>query len=74
MALELLDDVRRLDAQPKESHRRIHLAIKASETSLTEIYGVGPIIAAQLIGYCRRRGTRFASRDTYSLLQRRGTD
>ena len=37
--------------QTKESHRRIRLAVKASGTSLTEIYGVGPIIAAQLIGY-----------------------
>jgi len=49
LALDLLDDVRRLDEQTKESHRRIRIAIKASGTSLTEIYGVGPIIAAQLI-------------------------
>jgi transposase len=51
MALELLDDVRRLDEQTKESHRRIRIAIKPSGTSLTEIYGVGPINAAQPIGY-----------------------
>lgn len=65
LALELLDDVRRLDAQLKESHRRIRVAIKASGTSLTEIYGVGPIIAATLIGYSGDV-TRFASRDTYA--------
>ena len=46
LALELLDDVRRLDAQTKESHRRIRVAVKASGTSLTDVYGVGPIIAA----------------------------
>jgi transposase len=51
LALELLDDVRRLDAQLKESHRRIRVAIKASGTSLTSLYGVGPVIAATLIGY-----------------------
>ena len=62
MALELLDDVRRLDEQTKASHRRIRLAIKASGTSLTEIYGVGPIVAAQLIGYAGDV-RRFANRD-----------
>jgi len=65
MALELLDDVRRLDEQTKESHRRIRIAIKASGTSLTEIYGVGPIIAAQLIGYAGDI-RRFANRDAFA--------
>ena len=65
MALELLDDVRRLDEQTKESHRRIRVAVKASGTSLTEIYGVGPIIAAQLIGYAGDV-RRFANRDTFA--------
>jgi transposase len=65
LALELLDDVRRLDGQLKESHRRIRVAIKASGTSLTEIYGVGPIIAATLVGYSGDIN-RFAKRDTYA--------
>jgi transposase len=65
IALELLDDVRRLDAQTKESHRRIRIALKASGTSLTEIYGVGPIIAAQIIGYTGDV-RRFANRDAYA--------
>ena len=65
IALELLDDVRRLDEQTKESHRRIRIAIKASRTSLTEIYGVGPIVAAQLIGYAGDV-RRFANRDAFA--------
>jgi transposase len=65
LALELLDDVRRLDAQTKESHRRIRVAVKASGTSLTELYGVGPIIAAQLIGYTGDV-RRFANRDAFA--------
>jgi transposase len=65
LALELLDDVRRLDAQLKESHRRIGVAIKASGTSLTGLYGVGPVIAATLIGYSGDI-TRFANRDAYA--------
>jgi transposase len=65
LALELLDDVRRLDEQTKESHRKIRIAIKASGTSLTEIYGVGPIIAAQLVGYAGDV-RRFANRDAFA--------
>jgi len=65
LALELLDDVRRLDAQTKESHRRIRVAVKASGTSVTEIFGVGPIIAAQLIGYTGDV-RRFANRDAFA--------
>ena len=70
LALELLDDVRRLDAQTKESHRRIRIAGSASPSrhralSLTEPYGVGPIIAAQLIGYAGDVH-RFANRDAFA--------
>jgi transposase len=65
LALELLDDVRRLDAELKESHRRIRVAVKASGTSVTDIYGVGPIIAAELIGYSGDI-CRFANRDAYA--------
>jgi transposase len=65
LVVELLDDVRRLDAQTKESHRRIRVAVKASGTSLTELYGVGPIHAATLIG-CSGDVTRFANRDAYA--------
>jgi transposase len=65
LVVELVDDVRRLDAQTKESHRRIRVAVKASGTSLTELYGVWPIHAATLIGYSGDV-TRFANRDAYA--------
>jgi transposase len=65
LALELLDDIRRLDAQTKESHRRIRVAVKASGTTLTDVYGVGPILAAQIIGYTGDVG-RFANRDVFA--------
>jgi transposase len=65
LVLELLDDLRRLDAQTKESHRRIKIAVKASGTSVTNIYGVGPILAAGLIGYSGDI-RRFANRDAYA--------
>ena len=40
LALELLEDVRRLDNQLKESHKRIEMAVRASGTSLTEVFGI----------------------------------
>jgi len=65
LAVELLEDIRRLDQQLKESHRRIRQAVVASQTSLTKIFGIGPIIAAMLIGYSGDIG-RFANRDAYA--------
>ena len=51
MASELVEDVRRLDAQMKESKRRVAEAVTASKTSLVEIFGVGPVVAAMCIGF-----------------------
>jgi transposase len=65
LALELLDDVRRLDTQIKASHQRIRTAIRASKTSLTDLYGVGPILACTLIGYAGDVH-RFANRDHFA--------
>jgi transposase len=65
LVLELLDDVRRLDEQIKASHQRIRQAVRASGTSLTEVYGIGPIHAAELIGYSGDI-RRFANRDAYA--------
>ena len=62
---ELLDDVERLDVQLKESHKRIKTAVQASGTSLTELYGVGPILACELIGYTGDV-RRFTTRDQFA--------
>ena len=65
LAHELLDDVERLDAQLKASHKRIKDAVLASGTTLTDIYGVGPILAAALVGYTGDV-RRFANRDQFA--------
>jgi transposase len=65
LAVELLDDIRRLDDQLKVSHRRIRDAVRASATSLTDLFGIGPIIAGMLIGYSGDI-SRFANRDSYA--------
>ena len=50
LAHDLLEDIRRLDVQLKDSHRRITAAVAASSTTVTDLFGVGPMIAAILIG------------------------
>ncbi|MGH8895499.1 MAG: IS110 family transposase, partial [Egibacteraceae bacterium] len=51
IARDLLDDVTRLDAQVKDNHRRIREVVAASGTTLTELFGVGPITAAMIIAH-----------------------
>ena len=57
--------MRRLDAQLKESHKRIEVAVRASGTSLTDVYGIGPVLACALIGYTGDV-TRFKGRDQFA--------
>jgi transposase len=65
LALEHLDDLRRLDAQMRISKARIAEAIAASGTSLTELFGVGPVVAAMVIGYTGDVA-RFRNRDRFA--------
>ncbi len=51
LAYEILAEVRRLDTQLKVSKRRVAAAVDASATTVTDVYGVGPILAAIIIGY-----------------------
>ncbi len=64
-ARELLGDVRRLDADIKDTKARIMLAVEASKTCLTDIYGVGPIVAALVIGHTGDV-RRFVSRNQFA--------
>ena len=50
LAAEFLDDLRRLDAQLRETKKKLAAAVKASGTTLTEVFGVGPVIAGTVIG------------------------
>jgi transposase len=65
MALELLGDVRRLDQQLAAISERITAAVDASGTSVTDIYGVGPILAAIILGHTGHVG-RFHSAGHYA--------
>src|ERR687898_472636 len=65
LAVELLDDIRRLDTQLKASHKRIRDAVRASGSTATDLFGVGPILAAMLTGYSGDIA-RFRNRDRYA--------
>ncbi len=65
MARQHLADIRRLDKEIAANKKRINAAVAASGTSVTDIYGVGPVVAALLIGYTGGIG-RFATADRYA--------
>jgi transposase len=50
-AVELVADIERLDVAVADSRARISAAVAASGTTVTDIFGVGPVVAAMLIGY-----------------------
>jgi len=50
LASEVLRDVRTLDRKIADLTGRIEAEVEASGTTLTEIFGVGPILAAKIIG------------------------
>jgi transposase len=51
LAVELLTEVRGVDRDLKELKTRITLAVGVSSTTVTEVIGIGPVMAAYLIGY-----------------------
>jgi transposase len=65
LACELVDDIARLDNQRKSSKAHIRTAVAASATTLTDIFGVGDIVAATLIGHAGDP-TRFATEDRFA--------
>jgi transposase len=65
VAAEFLTDIRRLDSQLRDTNKKLAAAVKASGTSLTGIFGVGPVIAGTVIGDVRQV-FRFPSRDHFA--------
>lgn len=65
IAHEILAEVRRLDTQLKVSKRRVACAVDASATTVTDVYGVGPILAAMIVGYSGD-ARRFATAGHYA--------
>jgi transposase len=53
LAAALIEDLRRIDGQMRETRKKLDAAVRASGTSLTGLFGVGPVIAATVIGEVR---------------------
>jgi len=65
MARTHLGDIRRYDRDLKANRTLIRQAVATTGTTVTDVYGVGPVVAALLIGYTGDIG-RFASADHYA--------
>jgi hypothetical protein len=50
LAAQLLADLRRVDIQRRDVQRKLATAVQASGTTVTGIFGVGPAVAAAVIG------------------------
>jgi transposase len=65
LATEFLAGIRRLDAQLRETKKKLAAAVKASGTTVTKVFGAGPVIAGTTIGDVRHV-SRFPSRDHFA--------
>ncbi len=70
LAAELPDDMLGLDARIREPAKKLAVAVKASGTTLTDLFGAGPFTAATVTGDAAGVA-RFASRDHFA--SRNGT-
>jgi transposase len=61
----LLDDLVRLDGEIKAIKARARIAVDASKSTITDLYGVGPVVAALILGHSGDV-SRFASRNHYA--------
>jgi transposase len=65
LAAAFLDDLRRVDARIRDTRKKLAVAVQATGTSLTGLFGVGPVIAAAVIGEVREE-SRFPGRDHFA--------
>jgi transposase len=65
LAAEFLADLRRLDAQLRDTRKKLAAAVRASGITLTQVFGVGPVIAGTVIGDVAGV-SRFPGRDHFA--------
>ena len=65
LAAEFLDDMRQLDARLRNTRKKLAAAVKASGTTLTSVFGIGPVNAGTIIGDIADV-YRFPSRDHFA--------
>lgn len=65
LAYQIVEDLRRIDGQLGEVRDRLTNLVLASRTSTTGIFGVGPVVAAMVIGYTGKVA-RFPTADRFA--------
>ena len=65
LAAGMVEDLRRIDGQLRETRKKLDTAVRASGTSLTSLFGIGPVTAATIIGEVRDV-SRFKNRDRFA--------
>jgi transposase len=65
LAAAFAEDLRGIDARIRETRKKLAVGIQAAGTSLTGLYGVGPVVAAIVIGDVRDE-SRFPGRDHFA--------
>jgi transposase len=65
LAGQFLTDLRRIDIQRRDVQAKLAVAVRASGTTVTEIFGVGPAVAATVIGDVGDI-SRFAGPDSFA--------
>jgi transposase len=65
LAADFLQDLRHVDAQLRDTRKKLAVAVRASGTSLIEVFGVGPVIAGTVIGDVAEV-SRFPGRDHFA--------
>jgi transposase len=64
-AAQFVQDLGGIDAQMRDTKKKLMVAVAAAGTSLTGVFGVGPVIAATVIGDVRDV-SRFPNRDHFA--------
>jgi transposase len=65
LAAALIEDLRRIGAQLRDTRKKPGTAVRASGTTLTGLFGIGPVTAAVIIGEVRD-ASRFKNRDHFA--------
>ena len=65
LAAQFVADLRGIDAQMRDTKKKLAVAVRAAGTSLTDLFGAGPVIAAIVIGDVREV-SRFPGPDHFA--------
>ena len=65
LAYELLEDLRRVDEQRRAAKRRLTKIVAASGTTVSQVYGAGPVVTATVVGDVGAV-SRFPTRDHFA--------